>query len=65
MQKKSLWSYGSLALLLVLFVAVVMLSSGLLRGVRFDLTDNRLFTLSDGTRSSLAQACGPCTPTAE
>ena len=61
MQKKSLWSYGSLALLLVLFVAVAMLSSGLLRGIRFDLTENRLFTLSDGTRSVLEGLQEPVT----
>ena len=36
-------------LLLVLFVAVSMISSNLLRGLRFDLTENRLFTLSEGT----------------
>ena len=49
MQKKSIYSLASLALLLVLFIAVSMISSGMLRGFRFDLTDNRLFTLSDGT----------------
>jgi ABC-type uncharacterized transport system involved in gliding motility auxiliary subunit len=61
MQKKTLWSYGSLALLLVLFVAVAMLSSSLFRGVRFDLTDNRLFTLSDGTRNVLDEIQEPVT----
>ena len=49
MQKKIIYSLGSLALLLVLFIAISMISSNVLRGFRFDLTDNQLFTLSDGT----------------
>jgi ABC-type uncharacterized transport system involved in gliding motility auxiliary subunit len=53
MQKKSIYSLGSLFLLLVLFVAVSMLSGNLLTGFRFDLTDNRLFTLSEGTENIL------------
>lgn len=43
----------SLALLAVLFIALVILSNNLLRGVRFDLTENDLYTLSDGTRDIL------------
>ena len=61
MQKKSLYSFGSLALLLVLFVAASMLSSNLLRGQRLDLTENDLFTLSDGTRNVLAGLQEPVT----
>ncbi len=61
MQKKSFWSLGSLALLAVLFVAVVILSASLLRGLRFDLTENRLFTLSEGTRNVLAHLQEPVT----
>lgn len=53
MQKKAIYSLGSLVLLLVLFVALSMLSSNLLRGLRFDLTENRLFTLSEGTLNVL------------
>jgi ABC-type uncharacterized transport system involved in gliding motility auxiliary subunit len=49
MKRRNLYSYGSLALLLLLFMAVSMLSSGLLKGMRFDLTENKLYTLSDGT----------------
>jgi ABC-type uncharacterized transport system involved in gliding motility auxiliary subunit len=63
MQKKSIWSLGSLALLLVLFVAVNMLSGNLLRGLRFDLTENNLFTLSDGTRNVLVNLQEPVTLT--
>ena len=53
MQKKSIYSVASLALLLILFVVVSMLSSNLLRGLRFDLTENRLYTLSEGTLNIL------------
>ena len=61
MQKKSIYSFGSLVLLLVLFVAASMLSSNLLRGLRFDLTENSLFTLSEGTRNVLAGLQEPVT----
>ncbi|MBT8048642.1 MAG: ABC transporter [Xanthomonadales bacterium] len=61
MQKKSIYSLGSLALLLVLFVAVNVLSGNLLRGLRFDLTDNGLYTLSTGTRNILSNLQEPVT----
>ena len=41
----------SLAVLALIFVALVVLSGTLLRGLRIDLTENRLYTLSDGTRA--------------
>jgi len=61
MQKKAIYSMGALVLLLVLFVAVSMISSNLLRGLRFDLTENRLFTLSDGTVNILESLEEPVT----
>lgn len=61
MQKKAIYSLGSLVLLLVLFVALSMLSSNLLRGLRFDLTENRLFTLSEGTLNVLESLQEPVT----
>jgi len=61
MQKKAIYSLGALALLLVLFVAVSMISGSLLRGHRFDLTENRLFTLSDGTVNILENLAEPVT----
>ena len=61
MRKRSLYSLGSLGLLLVLFVAINMLSGSLLRGLRFDLTENQLFTLSEGTRNVLASLQEPVT----
>jgi ABC-type uncharacterized transport system involved in gliding motility auxiliary subunit len=44
---------GGLLALAVLFLAVVMLSNLGLRGVRLDLTQNRLYTLSPGTKQVL------------
>lgn len=44
----------ALSLLAVAFVALVFLSGLLLRGVRLDLTANRLYTLSPGTEHILA-----------
>ena len=41
---------GGLVLLAVLFLGVVMLSNTGLRGLRLDLTQNRLYTLSSGTQ---------------
>lgn len=46
-------SGSALALLAVLFVAVVLLNNLLFRGIRLDLTENRLYTLSDGTDNIL------------
>jgi ABC-type uncharacterized transport system involved in gliding motility auxiliary subunit len=59
MQKKFIYSLGSLALLLILFVAISMLSATLLRGVRVDLTENGLYTLSGGSRNILRQLQEP------
>ena len=44
---------GGLIALFVLFLAVVMLSNVGLRGMRLDLTQNKLFTLSSGTQQVL------------
>ena len=53
MQKKSLYFAGSLILLLVLFASLSLLSSRLLGGLRLDLTENQLYTLSPGTQNIL------------
>ncbi len=50
---------GGLIALAVLFLAVVMLSNVALRGMRVDLTQNRLYTLSPGTRQVLADLKEP------
>ncbi|HWW28671.1 MAG TPA: Gldg family protein [Steroidobacteraceae bacterium] len=44
---------GGLIALAVLFLAVVMLSNLSLRGMRLDLTQNKLYTLSKGTQQVL------------
>jgi ABC-type uncharacterized transport system involved in gliding motility auxiliary subunit len=50
---------GTLAVLAVLFVAAIVLGNTLLRGARLDLTENSLFTLSDGTRQVLTELKEP------
>jgi ABC-type uncharacterized transport system involved in gliding motility auxiliary subunit len=40
----------ALVVLAVLFVAVMLLVNVVFRGARIDLTQNHLYTLSDGTR---------------
>jgi ABC-type uncharacterized transport system involved in gliding motility auxiliary subunit len=50
---------GGLIALSVLFLGVVMLSNVGLRGVRVDLTQNRLYTLSPGTQQVLADLKEP------
>ena len=44
-----------LAALVGLFFVLMILNNTLLRGVRVDLTENNLYTLSDGTRNLLAK----------
>lgn len=44
---------SALAILAVLLVAVLMLVNALFRGASIDLTQNRLYTLSDGTKNIL------------
>jgi len=44
---------AALAVLAVLFVALVVLSNTLLKGARLDLTENRLYTISEGTENIL------------
>ena len=36
-------------LLLVIFVLFIMLANNIFKGFRFDLTENKLYTLGDGT----------------
>lgn len=50
--QKSYSKYG-LLVLAVLLVAIVAASQTLLRGKRLDLTENQLYTLSDGTKDVL------------
>ncbi|HXC22564.1 MAG TPA: Gldg family protein [Steroidobacteraceae bacterium] len=50
---------GGLIALAVLFLGVVMLSNIGLRGMRLDLTQNKLYTLSTGTRQVLRELKEP------
>jgi ABC-type uncharacterized transport system involved in gliding motility auxiliary subunit len=50
---------GGLIALAVLFLAVVMLSNVVLRGMRLDLTQNKLYTLSAGTQQVLKELKEP------
>jgi len=50
---------GGLAALAVLFLGIVMLSNLGLRGMRLDLTQNRLYTLSPGTQQVLGELKEP------
>ena len=50
---------GGLIALAVLFLSIVMLSNVTLRGMRVDLTQNKLYTLSPGTTQVLAELKEP------
>lgn len=56
---RKMLSSGALSLLAVLFVALVLFTNTLFRGARLDLTENSLFTLSDGTRNILGKLDEP------
>ena len=53
MKHKALMPAASLVLLAVLFAALSLLTGRLLGGLRLDLTENSLYTLSDGTKHIL------------
>ncbi|MGH6914602.1 MAG: GldG family protein, partial [Geminicoccales bacterium] len=52
-RKKHTLGASALVILAVLFVALIIISNALLRGVRLDLTENQLYTLAQGTRNIL------------
>ena len=52
---------GSLALAVVFFFALHVLSSQVFRGMQLDLTEGRIYTLSEGTRKILASLREPVT----
>jgi ABC-type uncharacterized transport system involved in gliding motility auxiliary subunit len=49
MFKKSSLGSGGLVIVGVLFIAIMLLANLLLRGAKFDLTADKLYTISDGT----------------
>lgn len=58
---KNWYSKSALLLLAILFLALTMLSNALLTGARLDLTEQRLFTLSQGTVKLLREIEEPVT----
>jgi len=52
-QNRKLMTGGALAVLAVLFVAVILIGNRLFRGAQVDLTQNHLYTLSQGTKNIL------------
>ncbi len=50
---RSVYSAGALALLVILFLTLTLLSGVFLKGMRADLTENGLYTLNEGTRNIL------------
>ncbi len=56
---RKLLTGGALAVLAILFVAVILISNTVFRGVRLDLTQNHMYTLSQGTKNILADIKEP------
>ena len=54
LRRGSLYSTPALITLAALLLAVNLAAGLLVRGARFDMTENRLYTLSEGTRNILA-----------
>ena len=58
---RTLYSTSGLVAIAVLLLAVNLFADLFIKGVRFDMTENRLYTLSDGTRNILASLDEPVT----
>jgi len=56
---KALFGRAGLIVVIIVFIMAVSLSNMLFRGMRLDLTENGLYTLSDGTRSILDNISEP------
>lgn len=61
MNNKNTLSYSGLVVLAILFILINMLSGNLLKGSRIDLTENRLYTLSQGTLNIVQSIQEPIT----
>lgn len=59
--QKSVFGWSAVVLALVAFLAVNLLADTVLRNANIDLTENGLFTISDGTESVLADLDEPVT----
>ncbi len=58
---RKVYALTAIVLAAILFVAVNIVSDNWLHNARFDLTENGLYTLSDGTRATLAKIPEPIT----
>lgn len=58
---KNWYTTSALVLLAVLFLAVTLINTQLFKGLRLDLTENQLYTLSEGTSSLLESLEEPIT----
>ena len=61
MNNKNTLSYSGLIVLTLLFILINMLSGNLLKGSRIDLTENSLYTLSQGTLNIVQSIQEPVT----
>ena len=58
---RTLYSTSGLVAVAILLLAINLFASLLIKGVKFDMTENKLYTLSDGTRNILANLDEPVT----
>ena len=58
---RTLYSTSGLVAVALLLLAINLFAGLLIKGVRFDMTENKLYTLSDGTRNILAGLDEPVT----
>ena len=61
LRKRSFYSTSGLVLVAVALLAVNLAAGLLVKGVRLDMTENRLYTLSEGTRNILSNLDEPLT----
>jgi len=58
---KKLLSLSALVFAVILFLGVNLAANGLFRGIRLDLTENKLYTLSEGSKKVLSSITEPIT----
>jgi ABC-type uncharacterized transport system involved in gliding motility auxiliary subunit len=58
---RTLYSTSGLIAVAVLLLAINLFAELVIKGVRFDMTENKLYTLSEGTRNILAKLDEPIT----
>jgi len=61
MKRRTLYSMTGLLAVAVLLLGINLFAGLLIKNVRFDMTENRLYTLSDGTRNILSNLDEPVT----